>query len=343
MHQLRRILTANTFRLAATYLAIIMVMSVGFSIVFFQASYHQLGRQVPPHNLYDSNYQNTPGQAGQQSDNDDMLDQFFQQRVEEGRADLLHRLVLLNVGALLVGSYISYLLARYTLRPIEENMEAQLRFVSDASHELRTPLTALRTTNEVTLRRKKITEAEARDLIGYNVAESVKLKELTDALLGLLKEEPHLHEPVSLKEVLGDSLATVEAASKAKNIKFKNKTIDAQLHGSKQALSQVLTILLDNAIKYSPVKSTISIEAEVRQKKLHVSVADQGIGISPDDLPHIFDRFYRSDKARSGSDASGFGLGLAIAKKITDAHHGHIEATSVPGKGSTFTLILPLT
>src|SRR5207245_715219 len=112
--------------------------------------------------------------------------------------------------------------------------------------------------------------------------------------------------------------------------------------GDKAALTQALVTLLDNAIKYSPAKSTIHVYAAAHGKYALINVRDEGSGIAPENLPHIFDRFYRADASRNKQQHDGFGIGLALAKKITEQHHGEIIAASTPGKGSTFALKLPL-
>jgi two-component system sensor histidine kinase CiaH len=330
---------AHTLRLAATYLAIIMIMSLGFSAVFYVTSSNQLGRQLPQDfGQKADDHHGRPLPAGY----DDDLDRFLQSRITEGRHDLLIQLVELNFVALLVGGGISVMLARRTLRPIERAMQAQSQFVSDASHELRTPLTALRTSNEVALRRPKISDAEAREILQYNVEESIKLKALSDALLGLLKEGAEAGEIVHLNDVIDAAVAHIKPAADAKQVALVVPATDKQVRGSLQGLTQVLTILLDNAVKYSDEKGEVRVLLPASTKRAIISVTDKGIGITENDLPHLFERFYRSDKARQRNAQGGFGLGLSIAQKIVRAHHGSITAKSVPGKGSTLTVSLPL-
>jgi signal transduction histidine kinase len=326
----------HTLRLSATYLTIIMVMSIGFSVVFYSTSARQLSRQLPPHeNLAQRIYYGFETGSN--------LDDFLQARVREGKRELLFKLIVMNVVTLAIGAGVSLLLARRTLEPIEATMEAQSRFVSDASHELRTPMTALQTTNEVALRRSKLTDATARDILRENVTEITRLRQLTDGLLGLVKDEPLQPDVVHINDVIEQAVKQSQPMAKAKNIKLRATATDLQAVGSASALTQVLTILLDNAIKYSEPGGKVEIAAERKAKHLQLSVRDHGIGIDPVDQEKVFDRFYRSDTARRRDGGGGFGLGLAIAQKIVTAHEGTIRVDSSVGQGSSFTVDLPAT
>jgi len=347
--RIKRLLTATTTKLAGTYLLIIMLMSIGFSIVFYNTSSHQLGRQLPPTSAYSINSNASPGITGGVDDiwrvqRHDEIDRFLQDRIEEGRRVLLLRLVWLNILALLGGAVISYFLARRTLAPIEAAMEAQSQFVSDASHELRTPLTALQTTNEVALRKSNLTVKQARELIRYNVAEAVKLKTLSDALLGLLKEEGHTPPitAVALQDAVADAMNEVVQLALDKEIAVQDDVPAISVMANAIGLAQIVTILLDNAVKYSPAGSTVYITAAKKARFAYLQVRDDGIGIKASDLPHIFRRFYRADRSRTSQDTNGYGLGLAIAQKLTHQYHGTIDVESTPGKGTVFTVKLPL-
>lgn len=334
----------TTTRLALSYLAIIMAMSIGFGVAFFFTSDRALHRQEPPPERSTS--------SSESIDPDDRLrlrdpivEAYLRQRAAEGRHELLIRLIGLNAVALVLGGGLSYYLARRTLRPIEVNMEAQAQFVSDASHELRTPLTVLQTTNEVALRKPKLSETDARDLLEHNVAEVAKLQALTDGLLRLARPDKKLiRTPVSLQTIASEAMNGLIPAAQSRHIRIEDNTPDINVFGDPAALTQALSVLLDNAIKYSPQGSTITLTGARSSRLSEVSVIDHGPGISPNDLPHIFDRFYRADQSRSHSEnttADGYGIGLSLAKKIVHQMDGEIIASSTPGKGSTFTIKLP--
>jgi two-component system sensor histidine kinase CiaH len=329
-------LRSTTARLAASYLAIIIILSVGFSFVLYKTSAHELGRQIPPTSLFESNQLSFGGDID--------YNHFFENRIEEARGHLLGRLIILNLLVLVIGAALSYYLARRTLQPVESAIAAQNRFVTDASHELRTPLTAILTSNEVALRKPRITLEQAKDVIKSNMEEMVQLKGLSDGLLSLARQDTGaiVSKPVSLQDVAGEAMNRVLKAAQAKQISIQDDVPDTKVPGDMQGLVQAVAILLDNAIKYSPEKTTINLEGHQKDNHGYISVRDKGIGISPEDLPHIFDRFYRADLARTGSDTSGYGIGLSIAQKIVEQHHGKIAVSSKPNKGSTFVIQLPL-
>lgn len=331
---IRHFLQSRTARLAASYLAIIMLMSVGFSVIFYNTSSHELQRKLPPPSIFS------------QADNDDQMgyEHYVTRRISEAQGHLMLNLVLVNLMTLGVGSVVSYILARRTLEPIEQAMEAQARFASDASHELRTPLAAIQTENEVALRKDSLTLARARELLQSNVEEVKKLRELAEGLLRLAREDRHelVIKPVSLADVTTEAMNRVLKAAQAKNITITDEVQDVKALGDLPSLTQILAVLLDNAIKYSNEGQNITIKGWQKGRQAILSVTDQGKGIAASDLPHIFDRFYRADSSRSSQHESGYGLGLSIAYKIIQQHGGAITVTSAPGKGSTFVVTLPL-
>jgi len=281
-------------------------------------------------------------------DDDSMVPQsfgdYFERRAAEGRRSITHRLVVLNLTTLVAGGGLSYYLARRTLKPIEDNMEAQSQFVSDASHELRTPLTTLQTSNEVALRNKKLTLDESKALIEQNIDEVAKLQALTDGLLTLARPDSGqiIVDTVSLQDVAGDAMNRVISQAQARAITIDDAVGQVTVLANRQTLAQAVVVLLDNAIKYSPEGSTIYLEGGKRAKRAYVSVCDEGPGIRPYDLRRIFDRFYRADQSRSTQHVWGNGIGLSLAKKLVEQQGGEIRATSTVGKGSIFTIILPL-
>jgi len=326
-----------------------MGMSLGFSIVLYNASAHELKRQVPP-TIITRDYQFRESQDlgstrnGEGNDAPQRIDEFFRKRTEEARRTLLGRLALLNALTLVGGAALSCYLARRTLQPIERNMEAQSQFVSDASHELRTPLTTLQTSNEVALRNPKLSLADSKELIVQNIEEVAKLQSLTDGLLTLAGPERGqiVRQRVSLQDVAGDAMNRVISLAQDRAITIDDKVKPQVVLANRQTLAQAVVVLLDNAIKYSPKDSTIFLSGGQRTKRAYISVRDQGPGIRPHDQSRIFDRFYRADQSRSTQHVLGHGIGLSLAKKLVEQQGGEIHVTSTVGKGSTFTISFPL-
>jgi signal transduction histidine kinase len=322
-------------KLTGWYLIIIMLLSIGTSLALYHVSSIDLQRGVNRQVGFFNNYL-APGD----------FYTFAQLRHNQLQQDLDHlrgNLVLFNLAVLVFGGGASYALARRTLRPIEQSHESQKRFAGDASHELRTPLTAMQTEIEVALRNSTITKADALALLQSNLEEVGKLKTLSEGLLKLSSTEgvDDLDQAVSLKDVAEQAIERLDKVATAKQIKVITELRDVAVRGNHQHLVDLTAILLDNAIKYSPRGSQVTVKTAVKDKMGVIIVSDQGQGIVAADLPHIFDRFFRTDGSRSKSGANGYGLGLAIAKKIADLHSGSIEVKSAAGKGSTFSVHLP--
>lgn len=345
--------SSPTSRLALSYLAIILTLSIGFSVIFFNTTMSYLGAKpnVPKSEVREGEQ---PQFFGATIDNDvplkpiaspSDLDSQLKERVSNIRANLIRGLIGLNAGALLAGSGLSYYLARRTLRPIEAAMEVQTRFSSDASHELRTPLAALRVQNEVELANPRLTVKEARKTMRNTVRQAIRLEELADGLLRLSRGEfkQFTTKPVMLEEITNRAISQVVTRAQAKRITIQDVIEDVSVRGDVQSLAQVVTIILSNAIKYSAIGTAIRIESSRDGKYGVLHIFDNGPGIAAKDLPHIFERFYRADNARSHSkDEQGYGLGLSIAQQIVMQHDGKIAVQSELGKGAVFTIKLPL-
>jgi signal transduction histidine kinase len=251
--------------------------------------------------------------------------------------------VFFNVAVLGTGAAGSYFLARRTLEPVEAALESQTRFSSDAAHELRTPLTIMQSEIEVGLRDKHATKASHSALLQSNLDEIYHMRTLTDRLMMLANQEDIAIAPTSLEAVAIEAVTHSIALAQTKSIGIDNTVNNITVVGNSASLTDALAILLENAIKYSPKKSTIRLSATTKGKTALLQVSDGGPGIAAEDLPHIFDRLYRGDTSRSSQNVAGHGLGLSIARQIITAHKGRIEAANIPnGKGAVFTITLPL-
>jgi signal transduction histidine kinase len=259
---------------------------------------------------------------------------------------LLRNILLIDVFVLLISSFLSYLLAGETLKPIEKMIKIQSSFISDASHELRTPITAIQSSLEVALRDKKMKKEEAIRVLEENLEDIEGLKILSEQLLNLASYQENIESLNKVKvdlQLLADSVFTeLDKIAKKKKIKLSKEVEDLELDLDRDKVKQLLTILLDNAIKYSKAKSEVKLKMSLEKDRLLIEVSDQGMGISDDDLEHIFDRFYKSNQARTKDQSGSFGLGLAIAKKIADLYKTEIKVESELSKGSTFSVKIPV-
>lgn len=329
------IFRSAALKLTLWYLLIIMGLSFLFSGSLYRISSEELARNTSRQISY-FNDELAPGDFN-------AYRQLRQKQYNESLDNLRGSLVLFNLLVLVGGGLVSYVLARRTLRPIEESLNAQKRFTGDASHELRTPLTAMQTEIEVALRNPKLTRNESIELLKSNLEEVNKLKDLSEGLLSLAgNNEKNLDKDrLQVPEILAQAVDRNLKNAEAKNIKLTSKAASLNVHGDRASLVQLVSILLDNAIKYTPRGGQVEVTAERRDKHVQLRVKDNGQGITAEDLPRIFDRFYRADSSRSKEAAEGYGLGLAIAKKIADLHGAYIEVKSAPKKGSTFTVHMP--
>jgi signal transduction histidine kinase len=314
-----------------------MFISIAFSLVIYRGLMNEVHRFSRMQRLRIERV--FPPNPAQPFFTDEDLITEIQQRVIFG-------LGIINVIIFITSGALGYFLAGKTLRPIKEMVEEQNRFISDASHEFRTPLTALKSSLEVNLRDKNLNLDEAKKIISESIEDVNKLQLLSDSLLQLTQyKKPEIHskfEVLSLQQIIKESIKKINPLIQKKNILVKNKTKNINIKGNKYSLIDLFVIVLDNAVKYSQDKSTIAIKTKKTEKSIFISIKDQGIGIDEKDLEHVFDRFYRSDKARSKSNINGYGLGLSIAKEIINLHKGSINIESKIGKGTTVTVSIPL-
>jgi heavy metal sensor kinase len=228
---------------------------------------------------------------------------------------------------------------------LNEAFTRQKRFVADASHELRTPVTAIRSMAEVALN-QATTPGDYISVLHEVGAETERLGHLINDLLALARADEGRtlldKQPVRLDLLAADVVATVEPLSVERGITLQVQAPEPiTVLGDEARLIQVLMNLLDNAITYTDVGGQVTVTVESRHDNACLTVSDTGFGIAQEDIPRIFDRFYRADPARSRT-TGGSGLGLAIVEWIVRAHGGTITVESQVGHGSTFTVTLPL-
>jgi two-component system sensor histidine kinase CiaH len=325
---------STRIKLTAWYLLIITIVSISFSIAVYRILTFELDRVERVQRLRPPR------------DDDRRFPILDPELVSETKDRLKIILILINSGILVSSAAAGYFLAGRTLQPIKVMVDEQNRFITDSSHELRTPLTSLRSEIEVNLRDNNLNIQQAKKLLRSNLEDVKGLQQLSDSLIKLAqyqKGHNNVHLTVCiLPDIVEEALKKISGLAKSKKINIKKQVQDISVQAEKSSLVELLTILLDNAIKYSPFASTVTLTVEPDGRFAKIIVADQGCGIDPSDLPHIFDRFYRADKSRTKSDAPGYGLGLSIAKQITERLGGTIIVESRVGKGSSFIVKLIL-
>lgn len=251
--------------------------------------------------------------------------------------------LLIDITAVLFLTVFSWFFTGALLRPIAESQQKQTEFVAAASHELRTPLAVILSCAEYY---SSAAANKKENLINTVKQESIRMSRLIDDMLTLSRSDRE-HFTVDLQPVEPDTLllSSYEAfypLAKEKQITLRIELPETTIPccmADANRISQVIAILLHNAISYTPAKGNIRLSLSYKKNTFFISVADNGIGISDEDKKKVFDRFYRAEKARSAK--GHFGLGLSIAYEIVKSHHGNIKVCDAEGGGSIFTVSLP--
>lgn len=329
-------------KLTAWYLLIIMTISIMFSVIIYRDLSSEINRfeQLQRFRIERRLMETFPSPPPMP------LPTANPELLGETRRRILLMLIIVNSGILVLSGGLGYVLSGLTLKPIKNMMDEQNRFISDASHELRTPLTSLKSAFEVFLRDKQPTTNDAKSLVKESIGDVNKLQSLTESLLELAQyekpQEQITFKKISLPDVANQAIKKIKPIADQKHITITSKTKEISIKGNQYSLVDCIVILLDNAVKYSKEYTSITVVVGKTDGAAFLSVADHGAGIAQKDIPHIFDRFYRTDSARLKTTTGGYGLGLSIAKKIVDTHKGIIEAKSTLNRGSTFTVRLPV-
>jgi len=258
---------------------------------------------------------------------------------------LLATLSMIGIGVLVLAFIGSLFMAERALIPIKNAWEKQKNFIADASHELRSPLTVIQTNLELVLSNPENTVESQRKWLEYIMNENKRMTKLVNDLLFLArndsKQEKLLRSNFALDSELKRIYESYEPLAASKGIKLEAYMHeDINFYGDENNIRQLVLILLDNALKYTTPGGSIRVELKEKEANVEISISDTGIGIEKVHLNKIFERFYRVDKARTRL-TGGSGLGLSIAECIVKEHHGTISVASTPGKGTTFTVILP--
>ncbi len=255
-----------------------------------------------------------------------------------------------SLFAVLIIAAGGWILVRVSTTPIEASIGQMRRFVADAAHELRTPLTVLRSRAEVALQQPREPAAYAETLRGIE-SDARRLAGIVDDLFILARadagERPRAHDRIALDDTVVDAANAARIVAEQKGVTVVLKEYEeAWVLGDAKLLRQLVMILLDNAVKFTPPGGSVSLQVRSIGSRAVITVEDSGVGIAREHLPHVFNRFYRADPARqsvatAADGPSGAGLGLSIARWIADVHGAEIAVESEPEKGTRMTVRFP--
>lgn len=267
---------------------------------------------------------------------------------EQARKD-----VYITIGGMVALFAIAWWLSGWALKPVEVAWQQQKQFIADASHELKTPLAVILANIQI-IQSQDLDEKERDRWMESTSDEATRMKELVEDMLQLARAdetksigggETHLEDlpEIDLSDIAESSLLELDAVAFEQGHMLEGDIEEhVMVRGNSANLSRLIRILIDNACKYGTDGSDINVSLSSTKNHAKLQVHNDGKPISPEDLPHLFDRFYRADKARTGEGKGSFGLGLAIAKEISESHHGKISVKSSEDEGTTFTVTLPL-
>lgn len=259
---------------------------------------------------------------------------------EKTLSNLLNMLVIGTAILITISILASYILSKRMMLPIYEAYKRQTEFVENASHELRTPLTIIQAKQELLLQEPESKIIDKSEDINLTLKETRRLTKMIKELMALARSDSNEYvlnkEDFNIDELILEIVKPYKDYAELENKKIElNLTYKKEIKADKNKITELLIILLDNAIKYTGENDTITIKTYSKEGKCNIEVADTGIGISDEGLKRIFDRFYREDKART-RETGGTGLGLSIAHTIVTRHKGSIKAMHNTPKGSIF-------
>jgi signal transduction histidine kinase len=256
-------------------------------------------------------------------------------------------IIFADVITVLVGGALSYVLASRTLRPVKQAVEAEQRFFANAAHDLRTPLAVMRTEAEVAMRSGRA-DADARRILTSSLEEIDRMSAMVEQMLDLARSgstSPHgasVLVPLDLAGLARNVAAKMAIRAESRGLKLATEVPPAaRINGDPRALERAVFNIVENAISYTPSGGSVTVCVTPHGSHVELSVTDTGIGIAPDDLPHITEPFFRGDRAR-GAHTGGTGLGLTIAQSAVRDNKGTMRADSRPGSGTTVILRFPL-
>jgi signal transduction histidine kinase len=260
--------------------------------------------------------------------------------------DLQKSFLLVGLLSLIVFWRISIYFTNRVLKPLQESIEKQERFIADASHELRTPLTIIKTNIDILKRNKNESIESQYKWIEYIDSQSNRMFELVKEMLSLatldIQNENINFEVINLSEIIEDIILSFEVMIFEKSLTLEENIQEGlSIKGNIKEIQKLASILLDNAMKYVDKNGKITVELKLKKNKVTLLVTNTGPGIPKSDLEKVFVRFYRTDKSRNSKNG-GYGLGLSIAQSIVEKHNANISVRSVVNKETIFEVDFPI-
>ena len=361
LSNLKDLYKSATLKLTAFYLTLLMATSILFSVIIYQVALSEVSTRL-------AGFQTGVLREQKNNNMDFDFDTIIELQAHQAATNILVSLYYINIAILIVGGFGSYFMARRTLRPIETAHEAQSRFTSDASHELRTPLAIMKLEIESAL--YEIAHSDqlndntqsVRDVLESTLEEINKLSVLSTTLLSLsrLEYKDLPRELIDLKSLFQSNFTQMTKSNKTNKdapkqiltIRSQPDEGDMTITANLPSIEELCRILLDNALKYSPVNSIIELLLIRKRRTIEIHLTNLGVGINYTDIDHVFDRFYRASAARTYTETdtaqsydssipNGYGLGLSLARQIVTVQGGTITVTSTHGVSTTFTVELP--
>lgn len=325
-----------TLKLTAWYVLGIMIISLLFSVLIYSFA---TGEIVARTEVIETRINNDPALLQRVGPD---LANLREHQLKQAHHNIIIMLLYANVAVLCIATIAGYFWSKRILQPIEKMHEAQSRFTSDASHELKTPLAVMKTEIEVILSDPSAEKDDYREILSSNLEEVDRLSQLSNTLLQLAKLEYSTLEwrDFNITETVDIAMRSLGERSERIDVRAIKKL--PAIEANPASITELVVVLLDNALKYSPTDSRVEIALRRQTRAIEISVTNTGRGIEPEKLTHIFTRFYRADTSRKQSFEASYGLGLPLAKKIVELHHGELTATSQPGVFTKFVVKLPL-
>jgi signal transduction histidine kinase len=349
------------FKLAIFYTIFISVVVILFSVAIYFGYLNYLRGDFENTITEEMHYSKSQEDGSENQDNSEQALRTSKE-ISTNASRRLGNIILIVDGSIIIFSaFLGYMLAGFTLKPIQNSQDVQRRFMSDASHELRTPLSIMKTGIEVELR-NPANPAECRPILSSNLEEINRMSDIVENLLFLLRadsgNEDFKFEPFNLFQMISAIILNVKPYAdqkkvtlsmtnqdilnnkEAKEAESAKKEEDMFIIGDLNKLKQAFYNIFKNAIDYSKTGGQIFLSIIRQSRNVQIEITDNGIGILPDELPHVFERFYRSSNI-SGNYDNGSGLGLAITKEIIEKHNGDIKIESSSGNWTKVTIRLP--